>query len=565
MATQINGQDQGGSGHTIQNETTPLTARANMNFTGAGVTAADNAGAGTTDVTIAGGGGAGITDITYADLVTAIGGSTLTPGGLYQMEFRTTHYIVDGDGTRYFTKIAQVDTVTLTGTSGTASITDAGGLTKTVTFNSDLTTTASDFVTSFAADYLAQGIVLTSSTVDLIFTANVAGTAFVHPAIANVTGDLTGTSIITTMNDDPIIIGTLEHLIFMATSANTISREVYSKEYPQDIIHYDWNPNNWLKDLSFADAEVTALIIIDGFKGVITFRHDTLLDNYAGFDWRNCKSRRWKINVPIWVVTVEYHAGDYITYINNKIYRGIATGTGQVPTESSSAYWVEQLDLNLSEYWNIDPTGSFFIPSGNIFFDFKLFAEGLNTALYEKCCRNNHFGGYKDNYSDYMFIATILSNDVFHLQDLNIVSVYSNSIERSGYDTIGGIFCLNVVSRFNANKIGDNFNINTIGDFVNNLIGKQFNSNVIGANFNNNVIGNYFDGNTISGMFISNTIGYYFYQNFVENTFDSVDFSSATHVYATYNCTLFTDSLGNKKLSYIDGTTGLLVVVNANA
>jgi len=44
------------AGHTIQDEGTPLTARANLNFIGAGVTATDNAGTGATDVTIPGGG-----------------------------------------------------------------------------------------------------------------------------------------------------------------------------------------------------------------------------------------------------------------------------------------------------------------------------------------------------------------------------------------------------------------------------------------------------------------------------------------------------------------------------
>jgi hypothetical protein len=52
------------SGHVVQNATTPLTARANLNFTGAGVVASDNAGTGATDVTIAGGGGAALTAIT---------------------------------------------------------------------------------------------------------------------------------------------------------------------------------------------------------------------------------------------------------------------------------------------------------------------------------------------------------------------------------------------------------------------------------------------------------------------------------------------------------------------
>ena len=46
-----------GSGHVIQDEGTPLTNRANLNFVGAGVTATDNPGNSSTDVTIPGGGG----------------------------------------------------------------------------------------------------------------------------------------------------------------------------------------------------------------------------------------------------------------------------------------------------------------------------------------------------------------------------------------------------------------------------------------------------------------------------------------------------------------------------
>lgn len=91
----------------------------------------------------------------------------------------------------------QVDTVTLTGASGTADITGTGGLTKEVTFaaggTQDLTQTAADFVTSFAADYLAEEVVLTSSGADLIFTSTTYGLAFVSPVITNTDGDLDGT------------------------------------------------------------------------------------------------------------------------------------------------------------------------------------------------------------------------------------------------------------------------------------------------------------------------------------------------------------------------------------
>jgi hypothetical protein len=47
----------GASGHVIQDETDPMTARANLNFEGAGVTVTDDEGNDATKVTIPGGGG----------------------------------------------------------------------------------------------------------------------------------------------------------------------------------------------------------------------------------------------------------------------------------------------------------------------------------------------------------------------------------------------------------------------------------------------------------------------------------------------------------------------------
>ena len=87
----------------------------------------------------------------------------------------------------------QVNKITLTGTSGTANVGAAGGLTKLATFNATLTTTASDFVTAHAAAYLAVGIVVTSSGAVLIFTGQYEGTGFIIPTITNASGNLAGT------------------------------------------------------------------------------------------------------------------------------------------------------------------------------------------------------------------------------------------------------------------------------------------------------------------------------------------------------------------------------------
>ena len=74
--------------------------------------------------------------------------------------------------------VKRKDTITLTGTSGTANI-RVGTLQKLATWNAGgLTNTASDFVAANAAAYYTNGITLTSSGADLIFEANVLGNDF---------------------------------------------------------------------------------------------------------------------------------------------------------------------------------------------------------------------------------------------------------------------------------------------------------------------------------------------------------------------------------------------------
>lgn len=87
--------------------------------------------------------------------------------------------------------LAQVSDITLTGSSGTANIV-VNSVNYLATFNTDLPTTASDFVTSHATALNTAGITVTASAEILTFTANTGGTAFTI-SIVNVTGNLTGT------------------------------------------------------------------------------------------------------------------------------------------------------------------------------------------------------------------------------------------------------------------------------------------------------------------------------------------------------------------------------------
>jgi hypothetical protein len=76
--------------------------------------------------------------------------------------------------------------------------------------------------------------------------------------------------------------GPLEPLYVNSIDVDKFASRVYSEDYPNDIIEYD-----------FAN-----ILCEDGTtprKGKIEFRHDIKSDTYCYYDWRNAKWRRWKI------------------------------------------------------------------------------------------------------------------------------------------------------------------------------------------------------------------------------------------------------------------------------
>jgi hypothetical protein len=543
--------------------------------------------------TPSGGSGGGVTDITYADLVTAIGASTLTAGALYRItDFQTKHYIIDYDFNQW-PDVVQIDTLTLTGTSGTANVTGSGGLTKLATFATDLTTTASNFVTAHAAAYSDEGIVVTSSGADLIFTASVSSEGFAHPIITNVTTNLAGTVVNT--QAPGIITGPVEPLTVMAISSNELHVEAKSALYPQDIIHYDWNPDHWVIDYSFSDPDG---VIIDGFKGVIVFRHDTYTDNYAGGDWRHCKTRRWKTDVPAWSSATAYSTGDIVKYTNSNstnIYCAVLGGTNHAPDSTSpdNLYWVTMLNLNDGEYWLPSPDSFMNIPAGNDYEDFTLFPSDAVAT------KGMHFEPRTDDLENGEYWGSLLMNNVFLTDNGNFGCTFGvgacwNTINSSfSRNSLGNNFYANILNtQFISNTIGSDFYQNVMYQtFASNTIGVGFHDNICGINFTSNnissgmysnIISNNFGFNAIRAAFCINTCGPNFNRNSVGANFigctcgDSwrynqvadvvlsyVDFTSATHVYTTYNCSIYNDKTAGVRLLYYDNNTATIVAATA--
>lgn len=123
--------------------------------------------------------------------------------------------------------------LTLSGTSGTANVT-IDGVNYLATFNADLTTTASDFVTAHAAAILsATGQVVTANAGVLTFA--VTADSFDEPSIANVSGDLAG-AVVTTYTDDEFACQTRYETTvntnLVCEECDAIFRDVFVSEGP---------------------------------------------------------------------------------------------------------------------------------------------------------------------------------------------------------------------------------------------------------------------------------------------------------------------------------------------
>jgi hypothetical protein len=106
-------------------------------------------------------------------------------------------------------------------------------------FDTSLTITAENFVTAYATDYLAQGIVLTSVLNKLIFTANVAGTDFYNPVILSVDANLDGSIVIDQQNvpaREPK--RTIEYYSD-PTEAHVIEKFLYVANVPAEYVQED--------------------------------------------------------------------------------------------------------------------------------------------------------------------------------------------------------------------------------------------------------------------------------------------------------------------------------------
>lgn len=404
-----------------------------------------------------------------------------------------------------------------------------------------------------------------------------------------------------------IFTGTLEPLILTGASSTAFSSVAISSNYPQDIIHIDLDPNNFLTDLSFTD--VYGVSVIPGFKGVITYREDTKNNNKFNFDFRNCKFRRWKADPPTWSSLVTYSIGDTVQY-SDVIYYAHSASTNVTPSTLGSVSWLPIVDCSSTFYVSSVPSDTDLQPDSLDFIDTTMFAQLGVTGTYETAVRNNVFApGFDDNGDQFYYNGTRLPNSVIYLPDNTFFNIYENvfstsfvgntitgyafycsfvnfdenittSINGSGdtwtankiYFSNGGVNQINIMSFCRmGGGFADNVGTRLSGTNANFFNNNKFTSiescnfksvgqantiaNMNNCNFNAGANKNYFN-EYISSLTTSSTL--VFQRNIVE-TGISGNYSAATHVYGVYSCNIVTKPNGSAALFYIDNANALVV------
>jgi hypothetical protein len=353
--------------------------------------------------------------------------------------------------------------------------------------------------------------------------------------------------------------GSVEPIIVLATSNNTISSNAYQPTYPNDRIQYDWSWNT---------TEVTG----NQAYGRITERIDEF-NNRTDYDHRNILFKRYRLftireDQPL-NGTLQMSPGGSIVGVGTSFVSDLTGGDIIcIPSTNPSYYQVDKIfsDTTMDVigdvitavgagqtfYKAIEETnnnGAYFsFKRTNVLtYDYVEYTT-FGDAQFYNYVKNNYVGDYSNNYQNVGSGAFILSNNVF-LEgpcDSNKFGnyCYNNTLGINTKDNVWGNYCYENVSTndIRNNTIEHNFYRNLINvNLVDNNIGNDFNNNQLLAennrNFENNIIGNGFISNTIYSWFYKNQILYnfneniigdfgnltqfQFYRNYIRNNFNS--------------------------------------------
>jgi hypothetical protein len=318
--------------------------------------------------------------------------------------------------------------------------------------------------------------------------------------------------------------GSIEPIVVLATSTNTISSTAYQPAYPNDRIQYDWTWN--LTEITENPAYGRITERIDEFNNRTDYDHRNITFNrFQSYDKGSqltgtISALYWESSILMGQNTKflsEVNIGDILLIdgyqfggIGVKVVSAITDTTLTIVTDPSfggipfcgntySFYTAVQTE-NFNEYKEVY-VGQKNEEDWDNFLTFNLDGSAIH----------NYVGDYsrfylEDNVSNSGFL---LANNVFYGNES-----YSNTIGDRSYNNTGTV-------SFSRNTIASEFYNNVIYNnaFYSNTINEGFANNIIYSPFYENVIGNYFNGNEIYSQFYDNVIGNYFNENEIYSQF----------------------------------------------
>lgn len=373
------------------------------------------------------------------------------------------------------------------------------------------------------------------------------------------------------VSNDSYVSGSVEPILVLATSINTLALNAYQPQYPKDSIKYDitynltesGNPafgriteridefgNRTDYDhrtITFKRYLLRTYNRLNPLPGTVQLQSDgTVLGTLTSFNSLfigqiiaiiNTSETFYEI-VSITDDTTMIVSGETITDTGGGGFRYFNTNSG-----SYDSYYPNningQLDFTLyntfdaidgclstyigdhSKYFINEGIGDFLL-ANNVFKDGRYDNNTIGDSSYNNTfnddCTSNQIGfAFRNNITDDDFDGNVIG------------SFFENNIITANfqYNQIGYSFEFNNIlnNSFYRNRIGNNFNTNWIDgdfgfDFQNNQIGNQFENNVVYRAFYKNVILNGYNQNNIWGEFVGNKVGNGFNGNNIYNQFN---------------------------------------------
>ena len=313
------------------------------------------------------------------------------------------------------TNAYRIDTITLTGTSGTANIV-CDQIAHDATFNGNLGTTASDFVTAFEADYLTGNVVVTSAGADIIFTSNVLGAEFSgDTTIQNDLLSLDGTVELTHASYDEALEATN-----VWAERGSVTNQPLLEFIANEIADVYERPKQLIQMPILETAQGIQVDVIGNIQDDLNlYGSDTrvFVINRGEFDVRN---RKWEVDIfEVGVRAAETEA-ESLAYKYGALYnwyaatdvRNICASGWHVPTYADYLALVaynggvdnlaDKLRL-LDEYWDVSTVG------GTNEYNFNSRAAGFR----------NHLTGAFGNIQYYHLIWLSNSGTLYYIEILN--------------------------------------------------------------------------------------------------------------------------------------------------